>query len=263
MAIITIGTPFNIDLEFRIAGVNKRILAWLIDVVIICIYYYLMLRFIYPLFSVGQGVGTAAILFMIVIPVLTYQLAFEMFLNGQTIGKLCVGIKVIDKEGREPTWGQYLLRWMLCLGNLFIYIVPYLLLVQPVAIIVFLILYLPDFLSVVISAKSQRLGDFAADTVVIDKNYKANINETIYLEIEDKSYKPIFPQVMRLTDRDINGIRNLIHVKRPNKDTDQYMRQVVDKIKTVLAIETDMDPYIFLQQLLHDYNYYTTKTPNP
>jgi len=259
MAVVTIETPFNIDLEFNIAAFNKRLLAWLIDIVIICFYYYLMLRFIYPLFGMGQAVSTAAALFVIIIPVLAYQLIFELFLNGQTIGKMVAGIKVIDKGGKEPTWGQYFIRWILCLGNLFVYIIPYVILASPAFLLFFMILYLPDFLTVVISAKSQRIGDFAAGTVVIDKNYKANISETIYLQIEDKGYQPLFPEVMRLTDRDINGIRNLLNTKRPTRETEHYTIDVAQKIKTVLGIESDMYPTDFLEKLLQDYNYFTTK----
>jgi len=257
MAIITIGTPFNIDLEFKIATVNKRLLAWLIDMVVICFYFYLMLRFVYPLFGMGEAVSTFAQLLVIVIPILLYQLFFELFFNGQTIGKKAVGIAVIDMEGKEPSIGQYLLRWILCIGNLFVYIIPYLIIAYPAVMIFFLILYLPDFLFVIISNKSQRIGDFAAGTVVIDKKYRPSINETIYLQIENKDYQPMFPQVMRLSDRDINGIRNLINIKRPAKDSQSYTFQVVDKIKSVLEIETDLHPEDFLQQLLWDYNYYT------
>lgn len=257
MAAITIGTPFNIDLEFRTASIGKRMSAWFIDLLIISFYFYLMLRFVYPLFEKGEAISTAAILFFIIIPVLLYQLAFELFMNGQTIGKRIAGIAVIDIEGKEPSWSQYLVRWVLCIGNLFVYVIPYLILVSPAALIVFLILYLPDFLSVAISSKSQRLGDFAAGTVVIDKKYRSNISETIYLQIEDKEYQPKFPQVMRLTDRDINGIRNLLDIKRPGKDNETYTLQVVEKIKKVLDIESDLEPRAFLERLLHDYNFIT------
>ncbi len=260
MANITIGTPFNIDLEFRIASFGKRLLAWLIDILIITLYFWLMLKFIYPLFGMGEAISTAAALIVIILPILLYQLMFELFMNGQTLGKKAAGIAVIDIEGKEPTWGQYLIRWVLCLGNLFIYIIPYLLLVAPVALIFFLIFYLPDFLSVIISNKAQRLGDFAAGTVVIDRNYKSNINETIYLQIENTAYQPVFPQVMRLTDRDINGIRNLLDMKGSSKDTEVYTLQVVHKIKTVLDIESTLASLDFLRQLLQDYNYYTTKS---
>ncbi len=259
MSIITIGTPFNIDLEFRIAPFGKRLAAWLVDIVIITLYFYLMIIFVKPLFYKGSATAVGTEIFIIILPVMLYQLVFELFSNGQTIGKKALGIKVIDKSGQEPTLGQYIIRWMLCIGNLFIYLIPYALISSPALLIAFIFIYLPDFLSVMISAKSQRISDFAAGTVVIDKNYRSNISETIYLNIEQKDYQPIFPQVMRLNDRDINGIRNLINEKRGSKDTDNYMYQVVDKIKSVLAIQTELDGYPFLEQLLKDYNYFTSK----
>ncbi|MCD6011182.1 MAG: hypothetical protein K0Q79_1044 [Flavipsychrobacter sp.] len=258
MAIVTIGTPFNIDLEFKTASIGKRMLAWLVDIVIISFYFWVMLTFVHPLFEMGETLNTSAFL-MIIVPILFYQLMLEMLNNGQTIGKKLAGIGVIDIEGKEPSIGQYILRWVLCLGNLFVYIIPYLLLVSPFALVFCLFLYLPDFLTVVIAKKSQRLGDFAAGTVVIDKKYRPSIDETIYLHIENKNYQPMFPQVMRLTDRDINGIRNLLNVKNTSRDTVNYTLQVVNKIKAVLSIESDMDPEHFLQQLLWDYNYYTAQ----
>lgn len=259
MSIITVTTPFNIDLEFRISSFSKRLLAWLIDILVICMYYYIMLHFIYPLFGFGETISTTAQLFIIILPVLLYQLVFELLFNGQTVGKMAAGIKVMDIEGKEPAWGQYIIRWMLCPGNLFIYIVPYILLRNPVSMIGFMVLYIPDFLTVLISARSQRIGDFAAGTVVIDKNYKADINETIYLSLEDEQYTPQFPEVMRLSDRDINGIRNLLDIKRPSKDIEIHMQNVSGKIKSLLGIESDMPSRDFLHQLLKDYNYFSSK----
>ena len=259
MPIITITTPFNIDLEFRVAAFGKRVGAWIVDVVVICLYYYVMLRLLYPLLGMDEDVRTATSLLIIVIPVLAYQLSSEIFFNGQTIGKRLVGIKVIDKGGQEPTWGQYIIRWMLCIGNLYIYTIPFLMMQSVALIFVFAIIYLPDAIVVLVTKNSQRIGDLAAGTVVIDTSYVTSITETIYQEIEVQDYKPLFPQVMRLTDRDINGIRNLLDVKRPGRDSEAYMYQVVYKIKNVLKIESDINGYDFLQQLLHDYNYITSK----
>jgi len=259
MPIITVTTPFNIDLEFKVAAFGKRLLAWLIDMIVICLYYYIMLRFIYPLLGMGEAISTVAQLFILIIPVLLYQLAFELLFNGQTIGKMAAGIKVIDREGHEPSLGQYITRWILCLGNLFVYVVPYVILQNPWYIFGFMILYIPDFFTVVISPRSQRIGDFAADTVVIDKNYKADITETIYIPVDNKDYVPVFPEVMRLNDRDINGIRNLLDKKRLSKDSEHYIIDVAQKIKSVLHIESDLYPTDFLRQLLQDYNYFTNK----
>ena len=257
MAIITVNTPFNIDLEFKVAEFPKRLLAWIVDIVIITLYYYLMLTFVSPLISEGTGFSTFAEMFLIVLPVILYQLSFEMFMNGQTLGKKLTGIKIIDVEGREPSWGQFLTRWALCPGNYFLYALPKYILISPFVMLIFGIIYLPDALFMLISNKGQRIGDLAAGTTVIDANYKPNIDETIYKAIDVAVYKPSFPQVMRLTDRDINGIRNLLNIKNPGKDTEKYVHQVVAKIKAVLQIDSPIEGYDFLQQLLFDYNFIT------
>ena len=64
---------------------------------------------------------------------------------------------------------------------------------------------------------------------------------------------------MKLTDRDINGIRNLLYMKEGSKDTNMYMGQVVMRIKEVLKIESDLEMRDFLWQLLQDYNFLTRK----
>lgn len=259
MNTVTIETPFNIDLEFRVATPGRRMLAWLIDVVLICIYYYVMLRFIYPLLGMGQAVSTAASLFLIILPVLSYQLVFELFFNGQTVGKMLVGIKVMDKEGKQPTWGQYITRWFLCLGNLFIYTVPYVLFGNIGVLVAMTMLYMPDFFCMLVAKKNQRIGDLAAGTVVIDKNYVADIQQTIYLQVEHDEYKPMFPQVMKLSDKDINGLKNLLNNRNPSKSTLRYTAEVIARLKQFLQIETDLHPQDLVEQLLRDYNYYTNQ----
>jgi uncharacterized RDD family membrane protein YckC len=258
MDIITINTPFNIDLEFKLATFPKRVAAWLIDMVVISAYFYAMVALLLPALN-SEALGTLAGYLFIILPVMAYQLVFEIFFNGQTLGKKAVGIKIIDKEGNEPSWGQFITRWMLCLGNLFIYTVPYAMAVSPVSLIGFIFIYLPDTIVLLVTPKSQRIGDLAAGTVVIDANYVTSINETIYREIEVVDYVPMFPQVMRLTDRDINGIRNLLDTKNPGKDTGRYMQQVVQRIKQVLGLETDLEGVDLLRQLLFDYNFIAGK----
>jgi uncharacterized RDD family membrane protein YckC len=259
MSVITITTPFNIDLEFRLATLNKRFFAWFIDVAIICTYYYLVLFASVKLHIGSYGLSTVLEMFLITFPVLLYQLACEIFLNGQTLGKRLIGIKIIDREGNQPTIGQYILRWILNLGNIVIYIVPQYILAQPFVVFLLIIFYLPDSIAILATKRNQRLGDLAAGTVVIDARYKSNINTTIYQQIEVKAYVPMFPQVMQLTDRDINGIRNLMENKRNSTEGRAYVDRIVRKIKEVLQIQTEMGHEDFLRQLLYDYSFLTSK----
>ena len=67
------------------------------------------------------------------------------------------------------------------------------------------------------------------------------------------------PEVMRLTDRDINGIRNLLDVKRITREHEAYMEKIAGRITEVLSITTDQHAYDFLAKLLKDYNYLTSR----
>ena len=265
MSIVTIATPFNIDLEFKTAAFNKRFFAWVIDLIIICAYNYVMQYFILqPLGIDSDAAGVVFILFT-ALPTFLYNLIFETFFNGQSLGKKLAGIKVLSKDGNEATFSQYLTRWLLGFGNYVILWLPYIIeeaIQHPLyifLIIVPMFFYIPDAISFGVSEKSQRLGDLAAGTVVIDNRYDTSINETIYLEIEDDGYTPQHPEVMRLTDKDINGIRNLLDVRHASKDNYAYTVQVASRIKQVLGIESDLESSEFLYQLLRDYNYLTRK----
>lgn len=267
MALFTVTTPFNIDLEFSLAAFHKRMFAWLIDLLVIFVYCYIMLFFIYNNLVEGfywraqtqDKLSTVLVLFTVLIPVMLYHLLFEVFMNGSSPGKWFLGIKVMNREGASATLSQLILRWVLCLPNYFLifiiwaYSPSYLL-----GIVVLLgITALPDVISIAASSKSQRLGDLAAGTVVVDTRYRMDIAETIYVEVEQDGYQPLYPQVLKLTDRDINGIRNLLTGKI-SKESENYIFRVAYRIEEVLQIRmTDGDPIHFLQTLLKDYNYLT------
>ena len=115
------------------------------------------------------------------------------------------------------------------------------------------------FLYYALNKRGQRLGDTLANTLVIEDRAKADIHKTIYLEIAAEAYKVRYPEVMRLTDRDINGIRNLLDVKRITKEHEAYMQRISLRITEVLGITAQQEPYDFLAQLLRDYNFLTSK----
>src|SRR5262249_46269635 len=110
------------------------------------------------------------------------------------------------------------------------------------------------FLFYILSKYGQRLGDRLANTLVIENRAKADIHKTIYFEITDQAYQVKHPEVMRLTDRDINGIRNLLDVKRITTEQEAYMARISARIEEVLGIKSTQEPYDFLAQLLRDYN---------
>lgn len=260
MALLTVSTPFNIDLEFSLAPFLRRALSWICDLIIIDLYTYTVAYFIYNLGDHQYKLEMALVVFLVLLPIMTYHLLFEIFNNGRSIGKMLTGLKVLNKEGASPSVSQYLLRWILLLPNYFLLAFISFSVISPAALIyvaiMMLVFSLPDIICMAVTANSQRLGDLAAGTVVVDTKYKMDIYETIYMDIGEAAYQPVFPQVLKLSDRDINGIRNLLGNKR-TKHTEDFMGRVATRIEQVLDIKMNGEPALFLHTLIKDYNYLT------
>lgn len=238
MSSIRIPTSFNIDLEFEIPEFHRRFLAWIIDTAVIIIYWIVTYR-VASAILIGSGRETNEIVWVAVqitgIPVLLYYLLSEIWMNGQSVGKKITRIRVINMTGGRPSLGQFIIRWLL----------------RPVDFA--MTLWLGGLLSVVFTKYSQRLGDIAAGTILISTSAKAGLEETIFMETA-QDYVPQFPQVMRLSDRDLNTIRSLLE-RAKGSDNFHIAATASEKIKAVLKIETHLPPFEFLETLLKDYNY--------
>jgi uncharacterized RDD family membrane protein YckC len=134
---------------------GRRVVATLIDGVVLGIVYSVFRAlfgtsdattggnsgFDFTRLSLGGGIG------WLVVVVLYYVLLEGYF--GRTVGKLVTGIRVISEAtGRPPGLGRALLRTVL-------------------RIIDGLASYLVGFIIVVNSSRRRRLGDIAADTLVV------------------------------------------------------------------------------------------------
>jgi hypothetical protein len=103
------------------------------------------------------------------------------------------------------------------------------------------------------SKKQQRLGDLLAHTLVISTTKNQSISDTVFLDVAN-SYVPSFPQVMQLSDRDINALKGILDTAKKRHDYD-LAEMASEKIKAHLKIDTSLSPYDFLETLLKDYNY--------
>jgi uncharacterized RDD family membrane protein YckC len=271
MSVISITTPFNIDLEFTTASGMKRILAWLLDVIIITLYWLAFNFAIYDSLPQHDLLRLIVYVFGLALPTLLYHFLMEVFFHGQSIGKKALGIRVVNIMGNEASISQYLIR-LLFRAHFLVPLVTSVIVaiffdvssagwdvMAVVAVMTLMGVGIGMFMYYVLNKRGQRLGDTLANTLVIEDRAKADIHKTIYLEIAEQAYKPLYPEVMRLTDRDINGIRNLLDVKRISKEHEAYMSRIALRITDVLGITTNQEPYDFLAQLLRDYNFLTSK----
>ena len=260
MGIIQIGTAFNIDLEFEIAEFHKRLLAYIIDFALLLIFLFSMKYVLYNefLFHLEESVGMDILI--ISLPMLLYSLLTELWFNGQTLGKRIMAIRVISLEGGEPTFGQFLLRWITRFFEWPFFFGYIAFSTANIMVYVFVTGMLGIAVVIIISVanKNQRLGDMIAGTVVVNTKSALTLADTVFMQIDKTDYKPMFPEVMRLSDRDINTIKGVL-IQAGKRNNYDMCNRVSMKIKEVLQIHSDMHVDQFLEKLLADYNYLATK----
>lgn len=261
MSVIRIMTNFNIELEFPAAPFHRRLLAWVLDLVILFLYAFLAIKIITSVDNVWGSSGSLTIFILFLIPMLLYHLICEATMNGQSFGKKMMGIRVVNEHGGQPGLGQLTVRWLIRTSDLmavsFIFSIPeaasmgngkyFWQMAIPMGLLI------ADIILVNAGKKNQRLGDILAHTLLIRSSQKHSIEDTVFLNIDD-AYKPSFPQVMQLSDRDMNSLKGILDTAKKRGDYN-LAEMASDKIKNHLQIETTLSPFEFLEVLLKDYNY--------
>ena len=160
---VSVETPEQIDINFQQAGIGSRFYAALIDTVLLTLIslvgYYVNRQFISELGDVvGNWLGALGGIIVFAI-FWGYYMVFEATTNGQTFGKLALGLRVIKEGGYPIGFADAAIR------NL-------------VRIVDFLpFLYGVGLLCMLLNRNWQRLGDLAAGTLVI-KTARTNLKLT-------------------------------------------------------------------------------------
>jgi uncharacterized RDD family membrane protein YckC len=272
MGAIKVPTNFNIELEFEIPEFYRRMIALLIDLVIEFLYFRLILVNIMQAmerrsnpFDTDQQFNINAVGLLLFLPIMLYHITCELLMNGQSFGKKIMALRVVDEKGGKASISQFLIRWLLRVSDLWA-VILLILLIQMAntgrydnifILLLGLGFLIVDIVLVVSSRKGQRIGDLLAHTILIRTNTTSSIEETVFQEVAD-SYVPSFPEIMRLSDKDINAIKSILETARKKGDFNMAAN-ASEKIKSHLKIDSSMSPFDFLEVLLKDYNYLSTK----
>ena len=239
MQTIRVTTTQNIDIDYEVAGVGERIVAYIID----------MGLFVAVIFAALIGIGISGgikstndvligfIFIAYAALYVFYDLICETAMNGQSVGKRIMKIKVISLDGARPRFGQYLMRWLFR-------IVDFLLSGGVCAVI-----------CVAVSDKAQRIGDMVAGTTLIRTSPRTKMNN-IAFKPEADNYQPVFAAAANLNEKDIELIGEVInnYIKSRNNVLVYNMAQ---RIKDLLGVTPppEMNDMLFLQTIIKDYSH--------
>ena len=149
----TIQTPEGVDIHFRVAGVWPRSVAWIIDLFIRGLLYGFLGVLTNFLGDFGSGLMLISFFFI----EWFYPVLFEVFFNGMTPGKKYLNIQVLNSDGTPIGWSPSMLRNIL----------------RTVDFLPFF--YGLGFISMLMNDRFQRLGDLAADTIVVYYNNSTHL----------------------------------------------------------------------------------------
>lgn len=240
MANLQINTTQNVNLDYKIVGLGERIVAFLIDGLILYMYAYLVslisnaIGFIYE--DTWTQRGLASLIFL---PAMFYSLLMHSLFNGQTVGKMLMKMRVVRLDGAPVHWSNLLVRWMLRLVDIWIFLGSI------------------GILSILFSDKRQRVGDAAAGTVVISTKRKTKVSHTILEEVED-AYEPQFTNVTLLTDKDVRLIKETYLIAKKSGDF-KTLTALRIKVDSILKTNSNLYDVQYIDTVLKDYNYYTQK----
>ncbi len=256
---LKLTTDQNVPIEVELAGIGQRLLAVLLDLVILLAYFFIMLLLINLIFETSFHNFTErtysfwVILFTlsVYLPFSLYTPLMEYLTKGQTIGKMALGIRVTKANGENAKFKDYFTRW------LFRPYEVYILMFTVGGVFGFIASFFFDTLISSISNKNQRIGDFMANTVVVRKKPKKvySINDILAIR-SNENYTPTYSGVSMYTDEDMMLVKNVISRVETykNKATKALAIELADQIAEELKLEEKPEKKLkFLKTILNDY----------
>jgi uncharacterized RDD family membrane protein YckC len=236
MQTIRVRTTQNVFIDYPLASIGDRIVAYLIDRLILFLYFMLVIALLMGMEAYEHEALLISLgLIFLVFPFIFYGLFFEIFMNGQTPGKNVMKIQVIRLDGTPASVGGYIFRWLFA-------IVDFGFFGGAVAVVV-----------IAVGGKGQRLGDIVAGTTVVKLAQQKEITSSDVFIVAEATYVPTFEQVVQLSTRDIEVIQRALDANREH-GTYQPLEIITEKIKSMLGIQSDLPPSEFLYTIVKDYN---------
>lgn len=242
MQTIEIQTSQNVNIEYPVASVGDRVVAGIIDQLIMIGYLVSIIFFYMWILNVTEGSEfyyPVAYFVIFFLPLFFYHLLCETFLNGQSFGKKIMKMRVVKLDGTQAGIGSYFLRWILA----------------PIDI--YFTYGSVGLVTMIVNGKGQRLGDLAAHTTVVKLKSETKFDDTV-LRLTPTNYEVKYPQVSALSDKDISLVKEVLDLNYKKPDLLVYtniLNKTKDVIEKKIGVSSNLHPLTFLDTVLKDYNY--------
>lgn len=244
METVSVNTSQHIDIDYPVAGLGERIAARLIDIgLFVVILVVLIIVLSMNGLIGGRGIGSLIPMIIYAVGFVFYDLLCEIFMNGQSIGKRLMGIKVISLDGAQPSVGQYLIRWVFRIVDFTI------------------TQWLGALISVAVTENKQRIGDIVAGTTLIKTSPRTQLQHIAFHPINEE-YTPILTGVEQLSDRDIELIHEVLNTYYKTRNQD-LIYQMATKVSAIIGTTVNNNTWNeleFLQTVIKDYNQITSRS---
>jgi len=204
---LVIETPERVELHYVLANVGNRFLAAAIDHLIQVGLGFVVLVMAGAfnrggLFS-SMGIWAAALTVLSIFAIYWgYFVVFETLWSGQTPGKRIMRLRVVREDGRPVRFFEVFVRNLLRIALDF----------QPIPT------YAIGVVSIIFSARSKRVGDFVAGTVVVKERATEapSLNEIIHISnieqqrIERAAPPPFNADTRLLTESELRAVKTFL-----------------------------------------------------
>ncbi|HEV2688718.1 MAG TPA: RDD family protein [Bryobacteraceae bacterium] len=146
---LQLKTPEGIVFSLPLAGPVSRFLAWSVDQACILAATNLIREVLRGIGVFTPGLASAAFVIAYFAISIGYGIAMEWYWRGQTLGKRVLGLRVMDEQALRLEFSQIVVRNLLRFAD-----------ALPA-------MYLVGGIACTLSRKFQRLGDLAANTIVV------------------------------------------------------------------------------------------------
>jgi uncharacterized RDD family membrane protein YckC len=229
---LRISTPEGVSLELPLAGLGSRFVALLVDFLLQCLAFGLLI--VVLVVAGAGGYAAAAVVAVAIFALLfAYPVAFELGAGGRTPGKRWSSLRVVCDDGSPVTFRASALRNVLRLVD----ILPAFYLVATVAIFA--------------TRHNQRLGDLAAGTLVVREPRAAALPEqgAAPVEAADPGELPAW-DVSGLREAELAALRRFLERRDTLDEVPRRLlaRDLAERLRpSVGGVGADLQPERFLE----------------